>query len=150
MCVQTQGLNNFPEYRPLIMTLGEQIFDEQGKMTGTRVLPGSKIEVSFQGSGKILGVEQTDMGTYESVMRPDGVIYGEGQGVVMTKNGEMISWTATGIGKPTGTPPAASYRYSCTFQTSSQKLARLNTVLGVGEFEVDQNGNYQNQCWEWK
>lgn len=42
----------------------------QGKITGNRVLPSEgptpKIESSYQGSGRILGVEVTDMGTFWS------------------------------------------------------------------------------------
>src|SRR5262249_40104372 len=73
--------------------LGEMIGEETGKITGTRVLPseggGPKVETSFQGTGRYLGIEVTDIGTYWAVMRPDGTLYGEGQGVVMAKDGGM-------------------------------------------------------------
>lgn len=132
------------------MALGEMIGEAQGKITVTRVLPENKVESSFQASGKILGVECTNVGTFESVFRPTGVVYGEGQGIITTKDGEMISWTGGGVGRPTGRGSAVSYRYSINFQTPSQKLARLNSILGVGEFELDENGNTQDKTWEWK
>ncbi|MCS4538123.1 MAG: hypothetical protein HYY67_04610 [Thaumarchaeota archaeon] len=136
------------------MALGEMLGEERGKITGTRVLPsdgqGPKIETSFQASGKILGVEHSDIGTYLSVMRPSGVIYGEGQGVIMTKDGETVSWTGSGVGKPTGRGAAARFSYSITYQTMSQRLARLNSVVGVGEYEADENGNTYSKTWEWK
>jgi len=40
--------------------LGEQIGEEKGKVTARRVISidvGTKVEVSFQSSGKLLGVE---------------------------------------------------------------------------------------------
>ena len=135
--------------------LGEQIVVEQGKVTGYRVLPseegqGPKVEVSFQSAGKILGIEETDMGTYWSVLRASGVLFGEGQGVVMTKDGETASWTGQGIGRFTGRGSAVSWRGAIFFQSTSQKLARLNGVAAVFEYDVDQNGNTSSNIWEWK
>ena len=54
--------------------LGEQLGQEQGKITGRRVLPsdgrGPKVEITFQARGTILGTEATDLGTYWSVVLP--------------------------------------------------------------------------------
>jgi hypothetical protein len=51
--------------------LGEQIGEDTGQITGMRVLPddgaGPKVEVSFQTSGTILGIHESNMGTYVSV-----------------------------------------------------------------------------------
>jgi hypothetical protein len=66
--------------------LGEMIGEESGQTTGIRVLPSEgpapTVEVSFQAGGKLLGAETTDMGTYSSVVRPDGTLHGAGQGVI--------------------------------------------------------------------
>ena len=66
--------------------LGEMIGEEQGKITGIRVLPSEgqnpRMEVSFQASGRLVGVETTTMGTYISTLMPNGVFNGVGQGVV--------------------------------------------------------------------
>jgi hypothetical protein len=35
-------------------------------------------------------------------------------------------------------------------QTMSSRWSRLNGVVGVGEWEVDENGNGKAQLWEWK
>jgi hypothetical protein len=135
------------------MTQREVIIEEKGAITGTRILEieegkSPTFEVSFQGTGKILGVEFTDQGTFSATPRPSGVLYGEGRGVSMTNDGDMVVWTAQGVGKPLG-PVAASWRYSIFFQTASEKLGRLNGVLGVGRFEIDENGNATNTAWEW-
>ena len=64
--------------------LGELIGEERGKTTGIRVLEaeaaGPKVEVTFRTSGKILGMEMTNMGSYRSAVQQGGFLYGEGQG----------------------------------------------------------------------
>lgn len=134
--------------------LGEMIGESRGKVTGNRVLPSEgqapKVETSFQESGKILGVEVTDMGTYWSVARAVGGLYGEGQGVIMTKDGEMAAWTGQGVGRFTGRGSAHSFRGAIYYQTTSAKLARLNNIAVVFEYETDENGNTHGKFWEWK
>src|SRR5207244_1522122 len=82
--------------------LGEQLGEERGKITARRVLPsdggGPKVEVSFEASGKIIGSDVTDLGTYWSVVQSNGALYGEGQGVIMTPQGEVIQWIGAGRG----------------------------------------------------
>lgn len=55
--------------------LGEQVLELTGKRIGRRVLStdgGFKVEVSFEDSGKLLGQQVNNMGTYWSGPRPDG------------------------------------------------------------------------------
>ena len=132
--------------------LGEQIGEQRGKRTGRRVLStdsGFKVEVSFEDSGKLLGIEVNNIGTYWSQSRPDGSLYGEGQGVVITPDGEMATWKGQGVGKFQG-GGAVSYRGAVYYSTASAKLARLNTVAVVFEFNVDASGNTHTKSWEWK
>jgi len=136
--------------------LGEMIGEEKGKITGMRVLPfgGSndspRFEVSFQGNGKLVGAKMTNVGTYISVLTSTGVFNGTGQGVITTEDGDIVTWTGTGIGKPTGKGSAASWRGMLFYQTVSQRLAGLNKIPAVFEYEVDENGNTTDQSWEWK
>ena len=132
------------------MALGDMILDETGKKTGTRVLPDGKVETSYQSSGKLLGVDINNMTTYWSVLRPDGTFYGEGQGVGMTSDGEAVSWKASGVGKPTGKGFGASLRGVTYFESASQRLARVNGIVGVFEYEMDEDGNVRGKVWEWK
>ena len=62
--------------------LGEQIGETRGKRLLRRVLSSDplKVEVTFEDSGKMLGVDTNGFGTYTSQVRPDGAIYGEGEG----------------------------------------------------------------------
>jgi len=132
--------------------LGEMIGEGQGKRTARRVVavsPGFKVEVSFEDSGKILGIEYNGITTYWSESRPDGSLYGEGQGVFILQNGESITLKGAGAGtiKAGG---AVSYRGAVYFSASSSDLARLNAVAAVFEFEVDAGGNTHSKFWEWK
>jgi len=131
--------------------LGEMIGELKGKIIGMRVLPMEccpKIESSFQDVGKILGVDVTDTGTFWSLFKEDGGIYGEGRGMLMTNDGEIATWKAQGIGKMKG--KASDYRASVFFNTSSKKLARLNDIVGIVEYSVDEEGNTYEKLWEWK
>ena len=132
--------------------LGELINESRGKRTGRRVLAtdaGVKVEVSFEDSGKILGVEANNIGTYWAQTRPDGSLYGEGQGILITHDGETATWKGQGVGKLLG-GGAVSYRGALYYSTGSSKLAHLNTIAAVFEFEVDAEGKTHTKLWEWK
>ena len=138
------------------MVLGELIVEDSGKVTGQRVLDvnGPKIETSVSMEGKYRGEDCRDMITYCSVMREgteEGVMYGEGQGVVTTKDGKgMATWTGQGIGRFTS-PGKISFRGSLFFRApSAGKLSSFNNVVGVFEYEVDEQGNCSSKVWEWK
>ena len=134
--------------------LGEQIGEETGQITGMRVLPdqghGAKVEVSFQQTGTLLGAHVNDMGTYISVTRPDGTLFGDGQGVTMTEDGEMATWRGQGVGRFTGRGGAVSYRGAIYYQTTSERLARLNSIAVVFEYESDESGKTAAKAYEWK
>jgi hypothetical protein len=130
--------------------LGEMIGELKGKITGNRVLSVEccpKIESSFQDSGKILDVDITGMGTFWSIFKEEGGLYGEGQGVFFTNDGEIVTWTASGVGKMKG--KVAEWRAAAFFNTSSKKLSHLNNIIGIAEFEIDDEGNIQEKLWEW-
>jgi hypothetical protein len=132
---------------------GDKIAETSGKVTSQRVLsnPGGdpKMESSFTASGKLLGVEETETGTYWAAVRPDGTLFGEGQGIIMGKEGDVATWVGQGVGtmKKGG---GVSYRGAVYYQSSSSRWSRLNSVAGVFEYEVDGQGNTRAQIWEWK
>ena len=131
--------------------LGQQIGETHGKRIVRRVLGTEppKVEVSFEDSGQMLGTGVTGFGTYTSVIRADGSIYGEGEGAMVTQDGEMITWKGSGQGKfgPGGT---VNYRGILYFQTASQKLAEIGAAPGVFEYDVDAAGNTHSKVWAWK
>lgn len=131
--------------------LGELIGEGRGKRILRRTLSAEplKIEVSFEDAGRILGSDYTGFGTYWSEVRSDGTLYGEGEGAYLTGEGEFVSWRGSGLGR-LREGGAVSYRGMLYFRTPSQKLARLNTVGGVFEYEVDAEGITHQKTWEWK
>jgi hypothetical protein len=76
-------------------------------------------------------------------------LYGEGQGVIITKDGEAATWKGQGVGRFVA-GGAVSYRGAVDYSTTSPKLARLNTIAAVFEFDADANGNTHSKLWEWK
>jgi len=131
--------------------LGELIGELTGKMTGFRVLPAEccpKMESSFQDIGQILDIGVSNVGTFFTIFKEDGGLYGEGQGILMTNDGEIVTWTGQGVGKTKG--KMAEWRASVFYNTSSEKLARLNSTMGIVEFSIDEEGNTHEKIWEWK
>lgn len=131
--------------------LGDVLGESKGRRIVRRVLSSDplRVEVSFEDTGTMLGIATTGMGTYTSEGRPDGSLYGEGQGVMITADGEPILWRGSGVGKLLA-GGAISYRGILYYRTPSQKLAPLNNACGVFEYDVDAVGNTTSKVWEWK
>jgi hypothetical protein len=136
------------------MALGDQIGEASGTITGTRVIKSMgtqvQIEVSFQGSGTMLGQDITDIGTYWQTIRAGGVLYGEGDVLYITGDGQSAHWRGFGVGRPTGPFPAGHFAVCGSTQTESQALSRLNEIATLTEYDVDQEGNYSYMIWEWR
>lgn len=131
--------------------IGEQIGESKGRRVVRRVVSVDPptAEVSFEDSGQMLGVHTTGMGTYTSVVSPDGSIHGSGQGMNTTDDGEAVVWTGTGSGR-FGPGGSVSYRGMLFFKTASKKLAKLNNACGAFEYEVAADGSTVSKIWEWK
>ncbi|HZD34899.1 MAG TPA: hypothetical protein VE130_06810 [Nitrososphaeraceae archaeon] len=136
--------------------LGQLLFESRGRITGQRVLSikngNPKLETSIEGTGIFTGsLEVTTTWTYWAIQRPDGTSYSQGKGVIMTKDGREVA-TATGHaeGKMVDSEKMR-YVGAIFYETQSEnKLAFLNRLVGVHEFEVDASGNYEHRLWEWK
>ena len=132
--------------------LGEQIGEETGKVQMRRVISvdgGTKVEVTVQGTGKLLGIETRNNVTYLAGIRPDGSLYGEAQGLVVGKGGEQASFKAAGVGKLLD-GGAVSYRGASYYYSDSPNFRRLNAVAVVFEYSADADGNTKSKAWEWK
>ena len=135
--------------------LGDLIYEHKGKITSQRVLdagspPEPKMETSFAGSANYRGTDGTEIGTYQTIFRPEGVLYGEGQGVITTKDGEIATWTGSGIGRFTGQGKIRFHGPLFYRTHSTGKLAFLNNLVGVYETQIDENQNFLYKVWEWK
>ena len=136
------------------MAMGDQLGEASGRITSNRVVAplGAQvqIEVAFQGSGRMLGQDITDIGTYVQAVRPGGVLYGEGDVLWVTSEGESAHWTGSGVGRPTAAFLAGHFAVCGSAHTESQTLSRLNEVANVVEFDVEQDGSYHWTLWEWR
>ncbi|MFG2825534.1 hypothetical protein ACGFX4_39670 [Kitasatospora sp. NPDC048365] len=134
--------------------LGDLIGEEQGQVTGQRVLAGEHglpptVETSFAATGTLLGVPVKDMGTYTARLRADGTLEGGGQGVLMSPTGAHATWKGQGVGTFTESG-GNSFRGSIVYDSDSPEFAGLRGVAGVFEFEVDADGKTVGKLWAWK
>ena len=136
--------------------LGATLGTLRGRVTGQRVLPSTgsaaKTEISFEISGTLLGIKLTMLGTYWSVARADGSLYGEcpNQGVLMTSTGKTATWTGAGMGRFTGKGAAVSFRGAIYVDGGGPKLARLSRMAIIYEWDVAADGSAEATFTEWK
>ncbi|MFD8483498.1 hypothetical protein [Kitasatospora sp. NPDC059673] len=134
--------------------LGDLIGEEQGRITGQRVLASEHglpptVESSFAASGTLLGVQVRDLGTYTSRLRADGTLEGGGQGVLMGPGGAHASWHGQGVGTFTESG-GNSFRGSIVYETDSPEFAALRGVAGVFEWETSADGEAVGKLWAWR
>ena len=128
------------------------IMEEEGKITNQRVLevhPYPVIESTFVANQTIFGdIQAHNLGTYWATIYPNGSLHGEGHGISTTTDGEMVTWTAEGVGNAN---PEGDVRFegSLFFNTSSEgELSNLNNKVAFFVYEVDNEGNTLDSVWE--
>ena len=132
--------------------LGEQIAKLKGKILGQRVLDveGPTMETTVAINGTYKGIQVNETLTFVGRPTSGGVIHGEGKGIIMTEEGEMATYTGEAFGgiiSSGGTRWRGSVFYSTA---STGKIAFLNNLVGIFEVEIDVEGNFSNDTWEWK
>jgi len=134
--------------------LRDIVYKEKGTATGVRVLSheadGTTLEVCITTEGTIRDVAHTTLWTYWSTVRLDGSMYGEGKGLLTTKDGEIIQ--LLGSGTAPGAEPDGTIRYrgAVYFTTEAERFTDLNGLAGVHEYDQAPDGNASVTCWEWK
>ncbi|MCB5168691.1 hypothetical protein LG634_28200 [Streptomyces bambusae] len=131
---------------------GEQIGEEQGRITGMRVLAAdgghAVVGASFQGAGALRGKPVKDMGTYESVVRADGTLFGDGQGVVTTGSGEVLTWHGSGVGRFTE-PGGVNWRGAIFYEAAAGGFEGLTGISVLFEFDTEESGEVTARLFEW-
>lgn len=119
---------------------GKSIGEEHGETVGFRVLPdegkGQWVEVSQRAKGKLLGLDSTDLLTYRFTIRPDGSLYGDGQGIQMLSDGSMSAWAATGIGSQSVPGGPQSWKVTLQFHNPMGRYKELEGHTIHVDFDV--------------
>lgn len=128
------------------------IMEEEGKIVNQKVLqvhPHPVIESTFVANQTIFGdIQAHNLGTYWATLYTNGSTHGEGHGISTTTDGEMITWTAEGVGNAN---PEGDVRFegSLFFNTSAEgELSDLNNKVAFFEYQVDSQGNTSDSVWE--
>jgi hypothetical protein len=137
--------------------LGELIYESSGKIVSQKVVdtgddPSAKVELSYSGSGYMQGIGNvTETWTFVNAHLSNNITQGIGKGVIMTDDGNGVA-TATELGRGFHmSPDTIVYPGARVFSAdSNSKLAFLNELVGVTQWEVDSLGNYKVKMWQWK
>jgi hypothetical protein len=132
--------------------IGNLLYENNGEITSQTVLEGPTVQTSFSSNGTILNginsIDVTEIGTYTTTPRSNGVVYGEGQGVITGKNNEIVTWSSQEIGIIT---PEKKIKFngSIFFRALSPigNLAFLDNKMGIFTFEVDASKNTVTKVW---
>jgi hypothetical protein len=106
---------------------------------------GPAIETNVSATGNLAGSQVRVTLTYMGKPVSNGVLHGLGNGVVMSMEGDVASYTGEAIGKidSSGT---VRWRGSLFYKSSSNgELASLNNLVVVLEAEVDAEGNFSEK-----
>lgn len=124
-----------------------------GKIIGQRVLSVAEgpvqIEQSIMENGLVKNVGNvTNIATWVNTFRSENVIYGVGNGIMSTDDGQMATWTAHDIGH-TDDKGVITYRGVMFFNANpSGVLGFLNNVAGLYITQVE--GDKQTtKIWQW-
>jgi hypothetical protein len=139
--------------------LGELIYESSGKIVSQKVVdtgdiynPSAKVELSYSGSGYMQGIGNvTETWTFVNTHLKNNITQGIGKGVIMTDDGNGVA-TATELGRGFHmSPETIVYPGARVFSADSNgKLAFLNELVGVTQWEVDSLSNYKVKMWQWK
>jgi len=127
--------------------LGELIGEFTGKNTSSRVLPDGKIEVSNQGTGKLLGMDAFIMSTAVATTS-NGTYMGEVNSIITLTDGNSIMLKGNAVSW--ASEKGGITRAGTIQTTSSEKLMPLVKMVLVHEYETDMMNNWIGKIWEWK
>jgi hypothetical protein len=77
------------------------------------------------------------------------VLHREGHGVIMAGESDLVSYTGEGVGRLTCS--GTIWHGAILYRTPSTcKLSFLNDVVGLFEADMDAEGNFSENIWEWQ
>jgi hypothetical protein len=134
-------------------SIGRLLTEEQGRLTVRRVLSvdrgAAHVETTFETKGSLGEVAYTTLGTLDSIIRPDGTLYGDLKaGLRTVSNDTGVYRGITGGLWAEGTAHSRTYRGAITFENARGAFAELNSVLAVFELSIDDSGTVSFRAWE--
>jgi hypothetical protein len=134
---------------------GDKLWEDTGKASGVTIKSvgpdGVNIEVNYAGEYKGFGTlpDGTFIGTANILQKPNGMNLETDQGVLTTKDGEVVVYKGSGTGKAEGGKSRRLTTYTC--MTASQKLGWLNGSILVREGDGDTGlPTFRGTAYEWK
>lgn len=146
------------------MLIGETLYEGKGKMIINRMIDGGdgiappKIEISLIGEGICKGIPVSELWTFIAIINEDGSAFGDGQGIVFTKdrdNREIVTGIIRGIGKSSTLDDNISKSQCIIFYKSKNPKARgtlnfLNNVVGMNRIETNEDTlEYKSNVRQW-
>src|SRR2546429_679830 len=123
-------------------TIGRLLTEERGRLTVRRVLSvdngTAHVETTFETAGSLGDVAYTTLGTLQSIIRPDGTLYGDVKAGLRTEGNDTGVYRGITGGQYTeGTAHSRTYRGAITFENARGAFAELNSALAVFELDID-------------
>jgi hypothetical protein len=87
-------------------------------------------------------------GTYTVYERVPGQMYGAGQGIFQTTDGQGAIWNGGGVGRGAGNG-AIAFAAAVVIQAGLGALERLNSMLVLVEHRMDMQGNAESTLHDW-
>jgi hypothetical protein len=155
----------------IVETLGQPFYVENTKSTSMRVLNVDNlpsVEVSYNGNSTINDSPTQTIGTIVDKMGAEGSVHSNGQAIILTATGQVITYKSQSIGyyNPDGSfSDSGIILFSLPFfgstNTNSNNLtsspsdsgkngySEFNNVLGIYKKTVDPLGNGLTKVWKW-
>ena len=149
-------------------TLGSPFYTENTKSTNIKVSsidPIPTVEVNYMGNSTI-GVAPTQtIGTLVDKMNNDGSVSSNGQAIILTPAGQVITYRSESIGNynPDGSfSDSGIMVFQLPFKTNSANSTSLSSnstdslnaqfanLIGIYKKTVDPEGNGITEVWKWK
>ena len=126
--------------------LGEPIFVEKGSDVIEREIGPNRTQHTFTSNGTMKGnIEYSKAGESVSVSKGNNQTFGQGHGVITTKDGETANYTFIEVFNGTDWQGASAYSTN-----STGELSILDNILLIYKGGADESGNYALEQWHWK
>jgi hypothetical protein len=142
------GTNNIPfnTAHAQSATLGEPIFVEKGSDVIEREIGPNRTQHTFTSNGTMKGnIEYSKAGESVSISKGNNQTFGQGHGVITTKDGETANYTFIEVFNGTDWQGASAYSTN-----STGELSILDNILLIYKGGADESGNYALEQWHWK